>query len=749
MTGKPLRTDVVQVLDLRGWAGGALPPVSGLVIAVDDEATLRAHHAAYYSLIDDDQVHDLLCLVVGAAPATPDEQAARDGAVVRVPGVLGRHAGLLWVGDEHGVSWGAAADRPRPAGAGEPTALLRLVDALRAPEVFEQVLAAVRTFPDHAASPGFHLYSHIVDADDLQEAARVAVGKVTEMRTDAATPPALRDPEEFAAEAQLPGVHFTSQSPVDASRSRVTTALEVVEESARQMVRLRALRGSARPGDVLPDQLLAAADGAERYHVVLVELLRRIDGNLRVRQPPADEVVELGLQHPAPPRPEAVAGAVRTVVTTTLARHPSLPTLAAQLRAAAAAAAPQGCTRAWTRMKDRPPIGRSVPVFRRWVLPLATLPLIFLSCLALAVLPPVQWLGYVLGFGFAAAWYLVGAVLLARRPDEGGELGMEDAALPALFTYGVAGLLGAGLGVTAVRLVPEAVRSLVAVPAWYTAAAGAVTFLLIVLLGTTAWTGAARRWVKEMDIPGLRADVKQMTDEVSGVVVTQWLPSARRRRVEMAFIEVAGALEETGRALEKHVPDAFAGVRPVTGPAPIVRSLQSELLAVVGTDLLGLTDYVLGSAWQAIETNRPLGRGAYGQRTVERLDDYAAHIGGGHFLTPPTFVTDAGPRHRLIARQWTDDPAAVASMRTKAVDEMTQLCQARQLRNIDREEPGRLLRFAPHPVRAVLEADPAPNRTVLEERPIWTAANDHAGSLRLLPLRLGSIDTREPVSRHD
>lgn len=735
----------VVVFDLRDWRDDRpVPAVSGLVVALDNVDTLLEHRDAYFSLVDDAQVYGLICVAIGQSA---DPARSGDGVVLKVPQVLPHGAGtVLWVGDEHGVRWGEAQDRPRPVEPALPSGLHRLVEALRVPEVFEHVRAATAEFAGRTASPGLQLVSGAVDAGDLSQARAAVVRRLTDPDAGAVLPPALQDPAGFAAGPSPPAAVLVEKRPVDAGRVRAVETLGQAEESAQAMGSWRGLFGENRPGKSLGGQLVDAAQAAEQYRRVLVELLRRIDGQLRVRQPPVEDVVAMGVRPPTPAQHENVASSTQELVRSTLHRQPSLTTLAAQLWQAAPRAAPQGCTRAWRQLDQRDPIHREVPEFRPWPLWLWTRPLALLSCFAVAFVPG-SWVGYVLGAVFALAWFGSGWFLLARRPDASGEYGLLAALPSALFNYGLAGLLGAAAGVVLVNLLPSSVR----LPASLGYTTVAVAAVLLVVVVAVSWPTAVRRWTKALGLPELRADVVEMTTSATAVVAAEWLPAERRRAVAEAFAEAATGLEEISTTLCAEADQLFRASDPSPSGAAdgLARPVLPELLAVVGTDLLDLSQECLRPAWQAIGSGRHNPEGVYAQRTARLLAEYRAHAAGEGLMAVPAFVSDSGPRDRLIARQWSESPAAVVALRCRLPDQMTQLCQARQLTSIDREAGGRLLRFAPKPVQRVLEADPVRNQSILQEPMIWTSAGELAGVLRLLPLRLGSVREHHAGGRHE
>jgi hypothetical protein len=105
---------------------------------------------------------------------------------------------------------------------------------------------------------------------------------------------------------------------------------------------------------------------------------------------------------------------------------------------------------------------------------------------------------------------------------------------------------------------------------------------------------------------------------------------------------------------------------------------------------------------------------------------------------PPT-TTDRTPRDRYIARTWSESSAATDALRTDGEDDMVQLCRSQQLNYLRVGGDFSMLRFAPRAVRQVLEADG--QRVRPGTGIVWTESGELAGSVRLLPLKAGTIAT--------
>ena len=108
-------------------------------------------------------------------------------------------------------------------------------------------------------------------------------------------------------------------------------------------------------------------------------------------------------------------------------------------------------------------------------------------------------------------------------------------------------------------------------------------------------------------------------------------------------------------------------------------------------------------------------------------------------MLAPRFSRDLAPRDALMARVWSESPAALTALRTGVGEDMTQLCRSGQLGYLSTvAEPG-LVRFAPLQLRRVLDRDSAHHRLAGDPGIAWTDGGEFIGALRLLPLRPESV----------
>jgi hypothetical protein len=722
-------TSKVVLLDLRGAPDDTPPQIAGGVVVLDDADSLLKHAETYLSLLGEDMVPAVVCVAVGESGTNNP----LDGAVLTVPPAL-RHATVLWVGDPHGVDWAPDSAPPRPAD--QPgNALDSLVAVLQVPAVFDRVVAVAGELPSAAANPGIRLVSSAADPVVLSETRAAAVRSLC--ATDRAPSHGMG-----AALLKLDAPHDQEgavlSGPVAKARADAVRRLDHVAELARVLGTPKALFGTQRPTEHLGSQVVWAGQAAENYRRYLVELLNRMDGQLQIEHPPVEKVMELGVQDSREARGGEIVAGLRQLVDDRLDDGTPLPVLAQELRFGATTSGPQGCTGALETVGQRQPLALDMPEFSEWPLSLATLPLAFLTCGVLAFLLGPGWLGWVAGGLLAAAWFGSGWLLLARRPGKETERGLGLALLPAMFTYGVAAVLGVLAGGFTAKYVRELVHISLLNTQLLIVGAVALSVAAVVL----SWRWAVRRWRKRLQVAALRNTVADLTRITEETAAREWQPMRRRRAVATAASEVAGGLEEIARTLEEAGSRLFVApvLEPATDGSPqMIRAVPQELYSVVRSDLVDLCREALVPAWPAAEAARRTPAGVYAQRLDRLLGEYGARVRRHGLMTAPEFGRDLAPRDALMTRVWSESPAASTALRTGVGGDMTQLCRSGQLGYLSTVAAPGLVRFAPQQLRRVLERDSAHHRLAADPGIAWSEGGEFVGALRLLPLRPESV----------
>jgi hypothetical protein len=143
----------VDVVDLRPGAvptvdldGPGTHGVASRVVVVDHSSLSGDNHARYQRIATIGQVRTILLVLVG--PITADEHGT---LALRQSAMLGGTSATLWVGDEQGTRWEGGADHGRQPEPGTDHSLEDLLEVLRSPEVFDEVVGLVRDIPYQVA----------------------------------------------------------------------------------------------------------------------------------------------------------------------------------------------------------------------------------------------------------------------------------------------------------------------------------------------------------------------------------------------------------------------------------------------------------------------------------------------------------------------------------------------------------------------------------------------------------------------
>ncbi|WP_157440416.1 hypothetical protein [Actinokineospora inagensis] len=723
-----MRTSEVVVVDLRHGGSPPSSPAGGVVV-VDSADQLAVHAEVYLSLVGADMVTDVICVAVGES-GTGDPL---DGVVLTMPPAL-RHATVLWVGDPVGVEWAPEHTVPRPAARpGED--LDALVAALRDPTLFDRVVAAAEELPAAAASPGIRLVSHAVDRTELAEARAAAVRSLC-----AADQPATDDISVTIRQSFLLGGHEGAvlTGPVRDARVEALRRLADVAALAKQVGTPQALLGTARPTGSIATQTAWAGQAAENYRLGVGELLNRMDGQLQVGHPSVDAVRELGAPAPRDVDGHEIAGALRQAVDARLAAGAALPTVSRELRQLAASAKPQGCVSALDQVAAIGPLSLSLPEFRRWPIPILALPLIFLTCAAVAFLLGPGWTGWLAGALLASGWTCAGWLFLARRPGPEGEPGFGTVVPAALSVYGLSSLVGAVAGALPRGLVTELARPLM--PELVADLLAVAVVLVSAVVVAFSWRGAVRQWRAAFAIDGVRTAIGELTTVADDTTAREWLPLLRRRATAAAAAEVAAGLDEVAGTLVDTGDQLFPPpALSVPGGQQMARPVPRELYTVVRGDLVDLARTALQPAWPAAESALRANPGVYAARLERLVDEYSTEVRRRGLLSSTTHSSDNSTRDDMLNRTWQESPDALAALRTHAGADMTQLCAGGQLRYLSTAVEPVLVRFAPAQLRRALSRDSVHTGLAGDPSVVWSEGGEFVGALRLLPLRAESV----------
>ncbi len=737
--------DEVRILDLTkpGLAEAYLDAVDagnagplGLprrVVVVDEITKLMDHHQRYERLAALPQVDKVICVAVGGLGG-PQGRLRQPTAMVTV-------AAVLWVGNGHGVTWSGGADRAHLTGREDTDGLHDLIRALQIAEVFDEVYRRTREFPYHTASPGLDVEWIDVAEQVLTERRVVALRSVTATGVAARgqeSPSRLTEALDRAAAPTSDSRHrgldpMPAEAVLQQTRVQAQNRLRRAADAVGQLAGVTGLFG-AGGGVRNTVSCLAAAGSAFGEHVTLVtEAVRRLGANLSSGYPPVHELVELGLPQPFGVDRKALSSDVEVAVSADLRAGRPLPDVSSQLRRFAARTAPQGAVGAQQALSSSgveslaarltsPP-----PVTFGWPSPLALLSgMTLITCFAAAVLPQS---GGVAGPLLSLGWMLMTALLLAQASGRAGTASLAVALDWALVGVGAA----AAVGVISGRFLN---LSDVAADLSLVTELLVLALLVVMMCGTgvVSWTAVIRRWSRQVGVQDALVAHHRVVQLLDEVISSEWRPAQRRRQLADTAQAVASVIDDVEKAalemlavLEESIS---RGGADVTTSAAVENGGGPELVDVLRQDLAELAILTVAPCLNEIRRGGQFLVKA-GQNTayVRRLfTDYSAHLEtlGVHVLPPG--ITDETSRHKLRTVMWDRSGAGKRILHSDQHSELVQLCAAGEVRLLNAAE-AEVLRFAPHDVRDVLDADEL----------TWTTGNA-VGVVRLVPLRSGLVE---------
>ncbi|WP_433261846.1 hypothetical protein ACQPZF_27925 [Actinosynnema sp. CS-041913] len=679
------------------------------VLVVADTGDLAEDFAEFQHLYVDRL--NVICVVVGSTAKTDS------GAELRLPAVLSQDgSAVLWVGDPRGVWWSPDSVRGLPSSADTRAGLDELVEALAIGDVFDEVVERARKIPHATASPGLHTVSGYIEPGQVTAAVWQAVPRLTAQgggAVDLVTPP---EPDGRTEDTGF----VIEGSELDQAWQRAARQAHYADTSVQRLSGWAGLLG-LEDATAARDAVVATGDELDAF----ADVVRATADEVSARSMSGSSVAlsDLGLPPRLPVEPDEVANRLRTRVTDELRGGRSLTELAAGLRGGATWLAPGGSRQVGRQLDEAYPaeLGarlKEPAVFRRWVLPVVTLPLAAVGIGVAALLPGAFWLlGPVLGL----AWVCAVLRTSLSRPRVGESQAVR--LLPALTHAAVA-----AVGVVVARALPWPVPVELTAPVTVAAVVG-----LVVLLGLS-WRRAVREWHAAVATGEAVAAVARIRVVLEDLVDRGWRQADRLRFWSDAMRTVAGALDDAATVLR--------GIAAEGEPAHVV--VDNPLVSpVVADDLADLTLEVLAPCWAGLASRRGLegvGLGV-GDRVQHLFGEYRMHLADKGVQAAPPFGRTDGNRELLITETLRRVPEIEAVTQRTGREEMRQLCAPRDLAELKHEAKDiQIVRFAPllaQPHLAEAAVD-----TLLET--CWTTSTLAAGVVRLVPLRGEVVRTYWP-----
>jgi hypothetical protein len=745
-----------------------------IVDAVDE---LTRNQAAYEAVLALGEVR-LLCLAVGgpsgisaggARPGSgPEAWELRRPALLRPPS-----AGLLWVGDVCPArAHGFVDDRApgSPGAADDVGALGALVDLLRVPEIFDEVMRALAAC-NGVAVPALRVLDHDLAPGTRDRAWRQALSRfagppggltAAGLVSTADLPEPL--PELIGAKRMPDGTwewrrqggaayqHFT----------RCADALRAAEDAHAAIRGVGGLLGHAGRTADLSACLDEAAESLGDYRAVVARALREGDG---VAGPPPDvlaRLTSLGVSVPSLPALSTgrVGPALRQHIDDLLGARTPLRGASAGLIELAGMAAPGGSAARLVELDERCPATTPANVTNagHFYLPGAAGGQLAgaLAAGALAGLWPGP--GWILGP--LAASLSSGACLLAwkRRPNRAADHSAGGAASTGAIAQLAAGLLGAAGGILGGQLL--------GVPAWAGLCAVLVAAVLVGTLTVRRWAYAVDRWWSETGVAEAGEALLGADDVLRDAVWEDWRAAAVRLHCSDSARAVGGMLNRIAMVAEAQADEGRSGTAEhrsgrhqqadpawngATGSAEslVVHSAERapawlereageggpELVDTLVGDLADATVEILAPYWGVVERD-PADALALPveQRAGAILAAHRRYLVRCGVAAPPPFGRSSPGRPAWSALLGVRSDALGQILGGAAgPDTVAPLCRKPQLRLLSRDPAvAHWIRFAPVAVRPERAAD---------EDVVWTTAGRFAGVLQLIPLRTDVVRT--------
>ncbi|MGW0810942.1 hypothetical protein [Nonomuraea sp. NPDC002799] len=251
------------------------------------------------------------------------------------------------------------------------------------------------------------------------------------------------------------------------------------------------------------------------------------------------------------------------------------------------------------------------------------------------------------------------------------------------------------------------------------------------------WRRSRAWWRERLSLGPARTALGELRSRLERVAASEWtLGEARThtsdtaRTLAAALLEVctrvAGTLTDWSRT---EAGQAAAGPALDEEVTVRLRDRGGQLREVITGDLLDAVTGWLEPGWTALEHGdyRDVQTGLE-RRVDETLRHYRYHMAHRGVQERPDFGTGDTGRQELVDAVWRQSQQVVRALRAEPGGQMLQLCGDRDLPALLRQ--AYTVRFAPRAVRG--QGNPPDV--------VWTRSGQYAGTLRLVPLRPGTVE---------
>ncbi|GIG59801.1 hypothetical protein Lfu02_41730 [Longispora fulva] len=702
------------------------------VIVVVNADRLLTYHEHFSYVLASRRLDKLICVAVGRQHALTPGAPVLEGSAT----LLNGPAVTLWVSDPIGVdlrldSIEAVRKAEGEVGAPQQSTLGALIDCLQVPEVFHRVYDTIEEFPQKIANPGLRVIAGRLDPDALRHVRQESLAGL-------AGEPSAGDGPVAGPEVDEPGVLFGAPqddagpvspregSPLARSAGRAVAGRAELLAAFDRLSGLSGVLAGNRRGERLHEVADRCAALMVDYREDLGTVFWQADRPAGIDQRVRDVLSQQGIDLPAPaPDRTGSLRKLQQVVESGLDNGYSLRALSEWLRELASRAVPQGSARYAERVTNSPPLAR-YPISPQ----LLTWPLLVVPLLGTFLLAGTGTLGLVVGVALGLGWAAAIGWTLVRAARESG-LPVTAAVLPAPVAHSAAAAVGlvAGVAASAVVAVPEPAVAPLAV---------AVVLLFAGAL-RSRWAGAVHA-CRAMTLAAVDGELRRLRDTLGEVVANEWSAADRREFFAESAIAFAALLDRIADTLA-----AEAGSEPV-GPRPARDSWDrvDALGRVVRGDLADGLRHTLQPLWLRARTGSLDHAGEELPDQIRQLfDGYWEHLYRRGPHERPAFArVSTGPRPSLQGT-WGAPGELADVLTTPPAGWLAQCCARRDVALLDmRSEGVRAVRFSPLAARHNATADWAEaiardihRESVSVGDVVWTDGGQHAGVVRLVPLR--------------
>jgi hypothetical protein len=251
------------------------------------------------------------------------------------------------------------------------------------------------------------------------------------------------------------------------------------------------------------------------------------------------------------------------------------------------------------------------------------------------------------------------------------------------------------------------------------------------------WRHSRDWWREQLALGPARTALDELRSLLERVAASEWTLGEARMHTSDAARTIAAVLAEICAQVSATLSDwsmaeagqATAGEALDEEVTVRLRDRGGQLREVITGDLLDAVTGWLEPGWPALEHGdfRDV-RTGLDRRVDETLRQYRYHLAHRGVQEKPDFGTADAGRQELVDAVWRQSQQVVRALQAPPGGQMLQLCGDRDLSLLLRQAYA--VRFAPRAVRG--QGNPP--------GVVWTRSGQYAGTLRLVPLRPGTVE---------